>query len=93
MAEFTKGPWRRSDTIFPAVEDAEGKRVGMFHVNTRTTAEMEANARLCALAPTLLEHMREAVEDCETCRGLRCVACARCATFSLDIAQATGGSS
>lgn len=61
MAEYAPGPWKRSDSIFPAVEDATGKRVGMFHVNTRTTAEMEANCRLAASAPEMAEALTSAL--------------------------------
>jgi hypothetical protein len=55
------GPWKRSDTIFPAVEDTTGKRVCMCHVHTRTTAEMEANCRLVAAAPEMAEALQMAL--------------------------------
>jgi hypothetical protein len=61
VADHAPGPWKRSDTIFPAVEDATGKRVCMCHVNTRTTAEMEANCRLVASAPEMVEALQMAL--------------------------------
>jgi hypothetical protein len=61
VADHAPGPWKRSDTIFPAVEDATGKRVCMCHVNTRTTAEMESNCRLIAAATEMVEALTSAL--------------------------------
>jgi hypothetical protein len=99
MAEHTKGPWRpweggpghlvvaeNETTVAATSRDT----IGPGH-DTPSLQESIANARLIAVAPDMLAHIREAVENCETCRrddaGRRC---ARCLTFMEDILRAEG---
>lgn len=58
------------------------------------SAEFHAVGQLIAMAPTLLAHIKEAVEHCEQCRhvGLPDVRCARCQTFTKDIAAVESNS-
>jgi hypothetical protein len=67
MSEFTKGPWRvdpKAATRVVATGDRSVCSCGGHTDNRRdTTDENQANARLIAAAPTLLETLEELVAD------------------------------
>ena len=69
MSDFTPGPWRAEFPDEISVRDADGGRIAILAnlkgrlgmKGRRDTSEVEANARLIAAAPDLLEALKEMV--------------------------------
>lgn len=65
MSKHTPGPWQVGGSLaggcLPVNQAAAGDRLQVARVNGKA-GEMEANARLTAAAPELLEALRKAVE-------------------------------
>ena len=61
MSEFTPGPWKRSDSSACIVDSESGEicQVDLYHEFERDVRE--ANARLIAAAPELLEACKQLV--------------------------------
>lgn len=73
MSAHTPGPWevalnRTTDTRVSVVASSTGVWVAdarPWNLSSRAIAEQEANARLIALAPEMLEALRQALEALE----------------------------
>lgn len=101
MSKHTLGPWLQLSDGYIYGQDSKMIAlplhpshplpiVEQFRVSVE---EANANARLIAAAPDLLEAIKDAVENCETCRGNEYVGtdcCCRCQTFAKLIAKAEG---
>ena len=76
MTKHTPGPWKifegwgadkRRPVIVDAIPDDEGKFVGnCICYAASTNPDIEANARLIAAAPDLLDHLKHMVRLVET---------------------------
>ena len=87
--QYTPGPWRIG-TPPPNGEQTIGALNGLMVAVATTGVEMEvteANARLIAAAPELLEALQSVLENCLDSEGL----CAAHAKARAAIAKATGG--
>ena len=88
--KYTPGPWEvnpsSAGTPFWVALNQNGNIAAMQIIG-------EANARLIAVAPELLEASNAAVAHCEQCADVRAMPfkCARCQTFIRLIAKAKGG--
>ena len=87
--QYTPGPWRIG-TPPPNGEQTIGALNGLMVAVATTGVEMEvteANARLIAAAPELLEALQSVLDNCLDSEGL----CAAHAKARAAIAKATGG--
>lgn len=71
MSKHTPGPWWLDDDGFIASGNGDTyETIADPHCSDLDIDEREANARLIAAAPELLEALEELVEQCETAQGL-----------------------
>ena len=74
MAKSTPGPWhattRKGSWDWVVARDSNNEICQMFHDGTDFNETGEANARLIAAAPELLEEMRNAAANLETIMDL-----------------------
>ncbi len=90
MSKHTPGPWHHTGREFNDVRDSDDELVAVaLHLRVgqpqRSVQEAEANARLIAAAPELLEALQQALEFVDGWKELSWCAPARAA-----IAKATG---
>ena len=66
-AQHTPGPWKfdKHTPYFCTIRDASNRFIGeLTDLEAGTVGQMEANARLIAAAPRMLERIRRDVEQC-----------------------------
>ena len=61
MSKHTPGPWRE---LVTRIDDANGYQICHLDLHGKSEAERDANRRLIAAAPDLLEALKEALDVC-----------------------------
>ena len=95
MSDFTPGPWRAEFPDEISVRDDDGGRIAILAnlkgrlgmKGRRDTSEVEANARLIAAAPDLLESLKALLERYVLAIGNEGIECLKARAA---IAKATG---
>ncbi len=63
MSKHTPGPWRE---LVTRIDDANGYQICHLDLHGKSEAERDANRRLIAAAPDLLENLRQLCELLES---------------------------